>query len=164
MGCLFLMSFAGYRYDVQYRTLLRLNAKEQVEKAKLQAFENAINNSLNAVIIATAEKKAMIISWSKGAENLFGWKAHEVIGKSVEILIPANMLERHRKAYEKIIAKGRLTKSVEAQVVVCKGLNKHGKEIPIVVNLHKLSRGVNEETLPSFIIFIFPQDKINIRL
>jgi PAS domain S-box-containing protein len=47
-----------------------------------------IESADDAIISKTLE--GIITSWNKGAERIFGYKAEEVIGKSVTILIPAD--------------------------------------------------------------------------
>lgn len=43
--------------------------------------------------IVSKDLNGMITSWNKGAERMFGYKAEEVIGKSITILIPPDRLE-----------------------------------------------------------------------
>ena len=50
-----------------------------------------IESADDAIISKTLE--GIITSWNNGAERIFGYKAHEVIGKPVTILIPENHLD-----------------------------------------------------------------------
>jgi PAS domain S-box-containing protein len=43
--------------------------------------------------IVSKDLNGIIASWNKGAERLFGYSAHEVIGKSITILIPQDRLD-----------------------------------------------------------------------
>jgi len=53
----------------------------------------------DAVVLATRD--AIIVGFNKAAEELFGWKRSEVIGKNVKVLMPANMAARHDYYVEK---------------------------------------------------------------
>src|SRR5580704_14669873 len=55
-----------------------------------QILRSLVENSDDAII--TKNLDGIISSWNKSAERIFGYAAHEVIGKAVTILIP---LERH---------------------------------------------------------------------
>jgi PAS domain S-box-containing protein len=47
-----------------------------------------IESSDDAIVSKTLD--GVITSWNRGAERIFGWKAAEVIGKSITIIIPAD--------------------------------------------------------------------------
>ena len=59
-----------------------------VAQARLAAI---IESSDDAIVSKTLE--GVITSWNKGAERIFGWEAHEVIGKSITIIIPQDRLD-----------------------------------------------------------------------
>jgi PAS domain S-box-containing protein len=50
-----------------------------------------IESSDDAIVSKTLQ--GIILTWNRGAERIFGWKAHEVIGKAINILIPADRQE-----------------------------------------------------------------------
>ncbi len=50
-----------------------------------------IDSAEDAIVSKTLD--GIITSWNKGAENLFGYKADEVVGKSVTVLIPEDHLD-----------------------------------------------------------------------
>ena len=77
-----------------YQAVLSLNA--------IQAAAAVVELSDDAIV--TKNLNGIITSWNRGAEKIFGYKAGEVIGKSVNILIPADhpneepqILERLRR-------------------------------------------------------------------
>jgi PAS domain S-box-containing protein len=50
-----------------------------------------IESSDDAIVSKTLQ--GIILTWNRGAERIFGWKAHEVIGKAINILIPPDRQE-----------------------------------------------------------------------
>ena len=49
----------------------------------------------DAVIVADAESGAIVL-WNPGAEALFGYSVVEMIGRPVDLLVPASFKDRHR--------------------------------------------------------------------
>ncbi len=66
-----------------------------------------INSADDAIISKTLD--GIITSWNRGAERIFGYKAEEVIGKSVTILIP----EDHLDEEPAVLARLRRGESIE---------------------------------------------------
>src|SRR5690349_8532834 len=52
--------------------------------------------------IASKDLDGTITSWNRGAERLFGYKAEEIIGKSVTILIPPDRLDEEPQIIERV--------------------------------------------------------------
>ncbi len=50
-----------------------------------------IESSDDAIVSKTLE--GIILTWNRGAERIFGWRADEVIGKAINILIPPDRQE-----------------------------------------------------------------------
>jgi len=57
-----------------------------------EQFRNIIENSADAII--TLNNDDEITSWNRGAEQIFGWKREEIVGESVEKIIPEDLLEK----------------------------------------------------------------------
>ncbi len=56
------------------------------------------DNIADAVIgTDTGENNFRILSWNRAAENLYGWKTEEVIGKTAAEVVPSTMLPEVRK-------------------------------------------------------------------
>ncbi len=71
----------------------------------------------------------MITSWNSGAENLFGYTASEVIGKSISILIPPDRQEE----LPEIVARIRMGEIVKRYETV--RVSKDGTLIDVSVNV-----------------------------
>jgi PAS domain S-box-containing protein len=61
----------------------------------------AIVGSIDEAII-TSDLNGVITSWNNGAERLFGWRDDEAIGRSIEIIIPADRRDEERLAIERV--------------------------------------------------------------
>ncbi len=80
--------------DVTKKKILEEKAKETTLYLK-----NILNDSADAILGITLENK--IFLWNKGAEEIYGYKEEEVIGKHIDILIPENLKKQNES--EKII-------------------------------------------------------------
>ncbi|MFM6925021.1 MAG: PAS domain S-box protein [Ferruginibacter sp.] len=106
-----------------------------------------LNSALDAIIIVDSASK--IIFWNPQAENIFGWKADEVIGKSlVETIIPAEYKDAHQRGMQHYLQTGEgpiLNRLIE--VTAC---DKAGILFPIELSILP----VEQETGRSFCAFI----------
>ncbi|HYW35005.1 MAG TPA: ATP-binding protein [Balneolaceae bacterium] len=54
-------------------------------------YRDIVTHSADAII--TLDIDGTITSWNRGAENILGWKSDEMVGESVEKIIPQELLE-----------------------------------------------------------------------
>jgi PAS domain S-box-containing protein len=81
-------SFAEFRHEA---TQLRSEIAERKDvEIELRRLAGIVESSDDAILSKTLE--GIILTWNNGAEHIFGYKADEIIGQSVTILIPR---ERH---------------------------------------------------------------------
>lgn len=66
-----------------------------------RAFLAAIVDSSDDAILAK-DLNGTILSWNKGAERIFGYKAHEVVNKSITILLPPDRIDEEPAILERI--------------------------------------------------------------
>lgn len=92
-----------------------------------QHFEDLIKSADSAIISRDIEGK--ILSWNPSAEKLFGYKAQEIIGRDVFILVPKDEEKELEKVIKKI-KRGRVIEDYEAIRI-----RKDGKLIPILAKL-----------------------------
>jgi PAS domain S-box-containing protein len=67
---------------------------------KIQTLANAVESSNDAII--TLSLDSIIASWNKGAEQVYGYSAEEILGKDISILEPVNVKEKIKQLNEKI--------------------------------------------------------------
>ena len=110
--------------------LRRLN-----EELRRSAADPAVDSRLAAIIessddaIISKTLQGIIRTWNLGAERIFGWKAHEVIGKPITIIIPPDRQAEEPEILAKI-QRGERIDHFETQ-----RLTKDGKLIDISVTI-----------------------------
>ena len=73
-----------------------ISARERRKRNLVQVqFEFIINASDDAIISKTTD--GLIKTWNPGAETIFGFTADEAIGRSIEMIIPADQRNAHNE-------------------------------------------------------------------
>jgi len=91
-----------------------------------------ISRSKNDAIITSDESKR-ILSWSLGAEHMFGYTANEVINQPISLIIPANLRQAHNSGMDRMNQGGR--PKVIDQVIELTAIKKNGEVFPIELTL-----------------------------
>ncbi|MDB5106168.1 MAG: hybrid sensor histidine kinase/response regulator [Fibrobacteres bacterium] len=76
-------------------------AKRRKAEAAAQKFAAIVNSSGDAII--SKDVNAIITSWNKSAERIFGYKEDEAIGRPITILIPDNHIDEEPRILERIL-------------------------------------------------------------
>ena len=84
----------GGKIDGIVVTLIDISTRKQAEED--QARLAALVESSDDAIIAK-DLNGIILSWNAGSEHLFGYRADEVIGKSITLLLPPELREEEDK-------------------------------------------------------------------
>ena len=53
-----------------------------------------LQRAFDGIIVIDAEQR--ILSFNKGAEQVFGYQANELIGQKIDVLIPTRFVDRHQ--------------------------------------------------------------------
>jgi len=73
--------------------------KRKIElKRYEQYFENILNDAADAIIVLNENDR--IVMWNKAAEAIYGWRAEEVVGKSISLIVPDD--QRSQEEIERI--------------------------------------------------------------
>ena len=80
-------------------TVQDITERKKTEE-KIQALLNAVESSNDAIITESLE--CIITSWNKGAEQVFGYSAEEILGKNISILEPSDLKGEIKQFSEKI--------------------------------------------------------------
>ena len=70
-----------------------------------QLFRALVEQGPDAVIYA--DREGMIRVWNRAAETLFGYTAAEVLGKSLDVIIPERFRAAHWAGFDKALETGR---------------------------------------------------------
>ncbi len=145
--------------------IIRLGADDYILKDRLARLPAAINAALHrkrseAAIKQSEEVRLLIMNaaldaiicidtggaitiWNSQAENLFGWKENEIIGKQLaETIIPYQYREAHKKGFNHYLQTGE--GPVLNQVIEITAMHRSGKEFPIELAIVPIKKGGDE--------------------
>jgi len=91
----------------------------------------AIAESTPDGIIET-DRAGKIIYWNKAAEHIYGYRANEILGKQIEILLPERFRQVSSEKREQFFKTG--FSSSEGKTFEATGLQKNGLEFPVEVS------------------------------
>ena len=74
-----------------------------------------------------ADREGVIRRWSASAEALFGYRAEEAVGKSLDLIIPQHLRAAHWRAYRAAIAAGRTR--LDGRPMRTRGTRKDGGKV-----------------------------------
>lgn len=91
-------------------------------------YRTLVRNAPDAIVYADAQ--GMIAFWNKGAERIFGFSEAEAIGKSLDIIVPENLRQRHWEGFAETVRTGK-TRYGAGDVLAVPALRKDGSRISI---------------------------------
>jgi PAS domain S-box-containing protein len=89
--------------------------------------QQIVDNASDAIIFADGD--GLVRLWNAGAERIFGFRADEMVGKSMDPIIPENLRERHWEGYDQTMKTGRTQYS--RNLLAVPALRKDGTRISI---------------------------------
>ena len=89
--------------------------------------QQILENAPEAIVFA--DRDGVIRLWNSGAEAIFGYKAKEALGKTLDLIIPEHLRERHWAGYRKVMATG-VTK-YGRELLAVPGIRKDGTRISL---------------------------------
>ncbi len=127
-----------------------ISSRKQTESAlrESEARLAAILNLAPEGILSTDEN-AVIQVFNRGAEAIFGYRAEEVIGRPLDMLLPDDVRHAH-KAHIDAFDKSRETKRDMSERLEVRGLRKDGTQFPAEASVSKIM--VNNARIYSAII------------
>jgi PAS domain S-box-containing protein len=80
--------------------------------------------------IIYADREGLICFWNRGAQRIFGFTADEAVGRSLDLIIPDQLRERHWQGYRQVIATG-TSRYGEGDLLSVPGLRKDGTRVSL---------------------------------
>jgi PAS domain S-box-containing protein len=84
-----------------------------------------VEQAPDAMIVSDAQ--GAIVLWNRSAERIFGHSSAEVLGKSLDVIIPERLRAAHWTAFDKSLATG--TTKYAGQVLTTRSMHKDGRTL-----------------------------------
>ena len=101
-----------------------------------QFADRLVSGMPDAIVYADAE--GVIRRWSRGATRIFGFAEAEALGRSLDIIIPENLRERHWQGYRATMRTGK-TRYGDGQILSVPAMCKDGARISVEFTIVPLS-------------------------
>lgn len=125
------MSLGGHLFRKSLINSGKMYAAIQQREADLRAIVETVPDSL--VVI---DQQGLIVRFSPGAQNQFGWSEEEAVGENVSMLMPSPYREQHQNYIAQHA--GLTTSRVMGRNRQLTGLRKDGSTFPIELTLGEL--------------------------
>jgi diguanylate cyclase (GGDEF)-like protein/PAS domain S-box-containing protein len=100
-------------------------------------FENVIERAFDGIVVVDASSR--IVAFNAGAEALFGYRAADVLGRALDMLLPLGLIEQHRMQVAQFVAAPELARPMVGPLRVVKGRRRDGSEFPFEATIAKSS-------------------------
>jgi PAS domain S-box-containing protein len=90
--------------------------------------ERLVSGMSDAIVYADAE--GVIRVWNRGATRVFGFAEAEAIGRSLDIIIPENLRERHWQGYRDTMRTGQ-SRYGDGQILSVPAVRKDGTRVSV---------------------------------
>jgi PAS domain S-box-containing protein len=92
-----------------------------------------------AEAIVACDRDGLIRFWNAGAERMFGHSAGDANGRSLDIIIPERLRERHWQGFREVMA-GRESRYAEGATLAVPALRKDGTRISVEFTITPITK------------------------
>ncbi len=93
--------FDNKNIPIQTKGIVQDITERKKAEENIQYLANIVESTTDAVV--TVSLDSIVTSWNKGAEQIFGYTAEEILGKKVSILEPENLREEIKQLVENVM-------------------------------------------------------------
>jgi PAS domain S-box-containing protein len=113
----------------------------QVFEQSLDATEDGrlaqmVRDLADAVVIA--DSGGIIVFWNEAATRLFGWSAAEATGRSLDLIIPERLRDRHWAGYRRVMETGHT--DYGSRLLEVPAVHRDGRAISVAFTVTLLTR------------------------
>lgn len=102
-----------------------MGPSREFEHAKLELFEAIVEQAADAMIFA--DRDGAIQVWNRGAERIFGYAAAEVVGKSLDVIVPERLRRAHWEGFRRAIDTDQT--KYKSRVLTTRSMRKNGSKL-----------------------------------
>lgn len=103
-----------------------------------ELYRRILDGSPDAVLIADREGK--VRSWNAAAARTFGFTVDEMLGSSMDLIIPERLRGRHWAGWDHVMATG-VTRYGDGQLLAVPALHKDGRQLSVEFSIQLLADG-----------------------
>jgi PAS domain S-box-containing protein len=107
-----------------------------------------VQNAQDAIIFA--DRDGIIRLWNSGAEAVFGYRAEEAVGQTLDLIIPERLRARHWEGYRKVMGTG--VTRYGREVLKVPGIRKDGTRVSLEFTVILLRDGTGRLLGPAAIL------------
>lgn len=107
----------------------REDERMSLNEIEISAVSKALLTDLPDAVIY-AEANSVIRYWNDGAERIFGFSAAEMLGNSMEAIIPERLRDRHNKGFDAMMETGKSSHAPD-EILATPAMTKAGDTISI---------------------------------
>jgi len=79
------------------------------------------------VSLILADREGRIVAWNQASTSLFGFAASEVLGQSLDVIIPEHLRDAHWKGFDRSLASGETRYA--GRVMTTRAVHKDGRKL-----------------------------------
>jgi PAS domain S-box-containing protein len=113
------------------RDITEQKKTEEALKKSEERFRSVTQSAIDAII--SVNSKGIILGWNQGAENTFGYNEVEIIGQSLNLIIPDDYLGKHIKGFVLLELRGE--PKAPGKTIELIGKKKNGENFPLELSL-----------------------------
>jgi PAS domain S-box-containing protein len=102
-----------------------MQLSQDLEHANSNLFQAIVERAPDAIIFA--DRDGAIRVWNRGAETLFGYSAAEVLGNSLDVIIPERLRQAHWEGFRRAVDSGQT--KYGGRVLTTRSVHKNGTKL-----------------------------------